>query len=52
MLVIIGLAKLKLYDHHPGTAFLELFVGACSRLQLKGFSDQDLANTIHGKKSV
>jgi hypothetical protein len=46
------LAKLKLCDHHPGKAFLELFVGACSRLQLKGFNEQDLANVIHGEESV
>jgi hypothetical protein len=52
MLVITGLAKLKLCDHHPGKAFLELFVGACSRLQLKGFNEQALANTIHGEESV
>jgi hypothetical protein len=52
MLVITGLAHLKQYDHHPGKAFLELFVGACSRLQLKGFNGQALANTIHGEESV
>jgi hypothetical protein len=50
MLVITGLAKLKLYDHHPGKAFLQLFVGACSRLQLTGFNQQNLANTIHGEE--
>jgi hypothetical protein len=40
MLVITGLAKLKPYGHHPEKAFLQLFVGACSRLQLQGFKEQ------------
>jgi hypothetical protein len=52
MLVITGLAHLKQHDHHPGNAFLELFVQACRRLQLKGFSEQDMANTIHGEEPL
>jgi hypothetical protein len=40
------LAKL---DHHPGKAFLELFVDACMARKLQGFKPQDLSNVISGE---
>jgi hypothetical protein len=44
--VAIGFAKL---EHHPGEAFMKLFVDACMATELKGFSPQGLANIINGK---
>jgi hypothetical protein len=44
--VVTGLAKL---EHHPGGAFMRLFVDACMASDLKGFIPQELTNTINGK---
>jgi hypothetical protein len=41
-----GFAKL---GHHPGDAFLELFVDACMATRLQGFNPQNLSNVISGE---
>jgi hypothetical protein len=41
-----GFAKL---DHHPGKAFLELFVNTCMAKKLQGFDPQALSNVINGE---
>jgi hypothetical protein len=46
LVLVAGLAKL---DHHPGDAFLELFVDACTATRLQGFDPQALANIINGE---
>jgi hypothetical protein len=46
LVLVAGLAKL---DHHPGHAFLELFVDACAAMRLQGFDPQNLANVINGE---
>jgi hypothetical protein len=45
LVLVAGFAKL---DHHPGDAFLELFVDACMATRLQGFDPQALANIING----
>jgi hypothetical protein len=44
--VATGFAKL---EHHPGEAFMKLFVDPCMATELKDFNPQNLANTINGK---
>jgi hypothetical protein len=44
-----GFAKL---GHHPGDAFMELFVGTCMASGLKGFEPQGLANIINGEQKA
>jgi hypothetical protein len=41
-----GFAKL---DHHPGDAFLELFVDVCMATRLEGFKPQALSTVINGE---
>jgi hypothetical protein len=43
---LTGLAKL---EHDPGEAFMKLFVHVCMASELKGFTPQNLANTINGE---
>jgi hypothetical protein len=45
--MIAGFAKL---EHHPGEAFMRLFVDACTASELKGFKPQPLANILNGKE--
>jgi hypothetical protein len=47
--VVTGFAKL---EHHPGEAFMRLFVEVCAASELKGFNPQDLANTINGEAAT
>jgi hypothetical protein len=46
LVLVAGLAKL---DHHPGDAFLELWVDACMAMRLEGFNPQNLSNVINGE---
>jgi hypothetical protein len=46
LVLVAGLAKL---DHHPGRAFLGLFVDACMAMRLRGFDPQNLSNIINGE---
>jgi hypothetical protein len=45
--VVTGFAKL---EHHPGDAFMKLFVDACMATKLKKFDPQALGNTINGEE--
>jgi hypothetical protein len=46
LVLVAGLAKL---EHHPGDAFLELFVDVCMAMKLQGFKPQELSNLINGE---
>jgi hypothetical protein len=46
LVLVAGLAKL---DHHPGDAFLGLFVDACMATRLEGFDPQNLSNIVNGE---
>lgn len=46
LLVASGMAKL---EHHPGEAFMRVFIETCVATELKGFNSIDLANIINGK---